>query len=166
MDVSLFVASQRLERILRIQQVLVAQISVIETMTPLDFLEFREMLVRGRANARCVVLLFCVFILFFVDFVGARHQWRAFLTLAPLSMQTPASGFQSYQFRLVENKLGLDPERTFKAKPVYVHLRPEHQEIVRKVRAPRGTLWCYAVNMMIACVCVCVCVCRFIVVTD
>lgn len=54
----------RLERITEIQKLLVDQIRVLETMTPLDFLEFRDLLY-------------------------------------------PASGFQSFQFRLVEIKLGL-----------------------------------------------------------
>ena len=54
----------RLERIVEIQKILIDQIKVLETMTPLDFLEFRDYL-------------------------------------------TPASGFQSYQFRLLEIKLGL-----------------------------------------------------------
>jgi len=58
---------QRLERITEIQRVLLAQLPVLETMTPLDFLDFREFLV-------------------------------------------PASGFQSVQFRLIENKLGIDPD--------------------------------------------------------
>jgi len=54
-----------LERILRIQGVLIDQIDVLETMTPLDFLDFRNLL-------------------------------------------TPSSGFQSAQFRAIENKLGLE----------------------------------------------------------
>ena len=53
-----------LRRISEIQKLLVQQISVLETMTPLDFLEFRDYLF-------------------------------------------PASGFQSVQFRQVENRLGL-----------------------------------------------------------
>jgi tryptophan 2,3-dioxygenase len=57
----------RLRRITEIQQLLIQQISVLETMTPLDFLDFRDYLF-------------------------------------------PASGFQSAQFRLVENKLGMRPE--------------------------------------------------------
>ncbi len=56
----------RLRRITRIQELLVQQIDVLETMTPLDFLEFRDSLF-------------------------------------------PASGFQSAQFRIVENKLGIRP---------------------------------------------------------
>lgn len=56
-----------LRRITEIQKLLIQQVSVLETMTPLDFLDFRD------------------------------HLF-------------PASGFQSAQFRLVENKLGLRPE--------------------------------------------------------
>lgn len=54
----------RLQRVIEIQKLLLQQVDVLETMTPMDFLEFRDYLV-------------------------------------------PASGFQSFQFRLVENKLGL-----------------------------------------------------------
>ena len=54
----------RLGRIVEIQRVLIQQIDVLETMTPLDFLDFRDDLI-------------------------------------------PASGFQSVQFRLLENKLGM-----------------------------------------------------------
>jgi tryptophan 2,3-dioxygenase len=53
-----------LERVIKIQDVLVDQIDVLETMTPLDFLDFRNLL-------------------------------------------TPSSGFQSAQFRQIENLLGL-----------------------------------------------------------
>ncbi len=61
---SVGVAVHRLERVVEIQKVLLDQLRVLETMTPLDFLEFRDLLV-------------------------------------------PASGFQSVQFRLLENRLGL-----------------------------------------------------------
>ncbi len=54
----------RLGRIVEIQRVLIQQVDVLETMTPLDFLDFRDELI-------------------------------------------PASGLQSVQFRLVENKLGM-----------------------------------------------------------
>jgi tryptophan 2,3-dioxygenase len=60
-------AVARLRRIVRIQVLLVEQVGVLETMTPLDFLDFRDYLF-------------------------------------------PASGFQSAQFRIVENKLGLRRE--------------------------------------------------------
>ena len=61
-DVSLAVA--RLNRIIEIQKILIDQIRILETMTAMDFLEFRDDLF-------------------------------------------PSSGFQSAQFRLLENKLGL-----------------------------------------------------------
>ena len=54
----------RLGRIVEIQRVLIQQVDVLETMTPLDFLDFRDELI-------------------------------------------PASGLQSVQFRLIENKLGM-----------------------------------------------------------
>jgi tryptophan 2,3-dioxygenase len=54
----------RLRRLTKIQGLLIEMIGVLETMTPLDFLDFRDYLV-------------------------------------------PASGFQSAQFRVVENKLGV-----------------------------------------------------------
>ena len=54
----------RFNRIIEIQKILVNQISILETMTPMDFLEFRDLL-------------------------------------------TPSSGFQSAQFRLIENKMGM-----------------------------------------------------------
>jgi tryptophan 2,3-dioxygenase len=57
----------RLRRIVEIQALLIQQISVLETMTPLDFLDFRD------------------------------HLF-------------PASGFQSAQFRMIENKLGMRPD--------------------------------------------------------
>lgn len=57
-------ALHHLERIVKIQGVLVGQIDVLETMTPLDFLDFRNLL-------------------------------------------APSSGFQSAQFRQIENRLGL-----------------------------------------------------------
>lgn len=63
-DESTGVLIQRLDRIHLIMRNLIAQVDTLETMTPLDFLDFRDLLY-------------------------------------------PASGFQSHQFRLIENKLGL-----------------------------------------------------------
>ena len=57
----------RLDRIIEIQKLLIDQVGILETMTPMDFLEFRDLL-------------------------------------------TPASGFQSLQFRQIENKLGIAPD--------------------------------------------------------
>tara|TARA_B100000003_G_scaffold130751_1_gene117300 strand:+ start:985 stop:2070 length:1086 start_codon:yes stop_codon:yes gene_type:complete len=62
-DVSIVVT--RLDRIIEIQKILIDQIRVLETMTAMDFLEFRDYLI-------------------------------------------PSSGFQSAQFRQLENKLGLN----------------------------------------------------------
>ncbi len=59
-------AVAHLERVVSIQRVLMQQIDVLETMTPLDFLDFRDDLF-------------------------------------------PASGFQSAQWRLIENKMGMRP---------------------------------------------------------
>ncbi len=61
------IAVSRLERVNVIQQLLIDQIKILETMTPMDFLDFRDLL-------------------------------------------TPASGFQSAQFRLIENKIGLQKD--------------------------------------------------------
>lgn len=65
---SIGIAVSRLHRVTEIQKLLIEQLRVLETMTPLDFLEFRDFLI-------------------------------------------PASGFQSFQFRLIENKLGLSNEK-------------------------------------------------------
>ena len=61
-------AITRLKRVVEIQKLLIDQIRIMETMTPLDFLDFRNLLL-------------------------------------------PASGFQSYQFRMIENLLGLQEEK-------------------------------------------------------
>lgn len=78
-------AVQRLQRIVEIQKLLVSQVTVLETMTPLDFLDFRDYLY-------------------------------------------PASGFQSLQNRLIENKLGLRVEQrlTYNAAP-YSSYIPENE---------------------------------------
>jgi tryptophan 2,3-dioxygenase len=66
-------AVHALRRINEIQRLLIDQLAVLETMTPLDFLDFRDDLV-------------------------------------------PASGFQSVQFRIIENRLGLTPRHRMKIK--------------------------------------------------
>ena len=70
-DHQMGLAVARLERVIEIQKLLIQQIEIIETMGPLDFLEFRDFLV-------------------------------------------PASGFQSFQFRILENHLGLRREQRLK----------------------------------------------------
>ena len=62
------VAISRLNRVIEIQLLMIDQIRILETMTPLDFLEFRN------------------------------HLF-------------PASGFQSFQFRMVEVLLGLEEDK-------------------------------------------------------
>lgn len=67
---------KRLNRIVLILRLLVDQVPILETMTPLDFMDFRTYL-------------------------------------------NPASGFQSLQFRLIENKLGLKNENRVKYNQKY-----------------------------------------------
>ncbi len=84
------VAVTRLARVREIQKVLIEQLPVLETMTPLDFLDFRNVLY-------------------------------------------PASGFQSFQFRLIENKLGMAPEhRLLYNKEAYHRpLSAAHREVIQ-----------------------------------
>lgn len=81
----------RLRRITAIQRILLDQIDVLETMTPMDFLDFRDLLV-------------------------------------------PASGFQSVQFRLIENRLGVRPEDRllFEGAPYTHRLSPQHRLLVEE----------------------------------
>lgn len=89
----------RLDRIYEIQKLLIKQILVMETMTPLDFLEFRN------------------------------HLF-------------PASGFQSFQFRMIENLLGLpDEERlTYNGCPYHSVFTEENKTELLKVEA-EGSLF-------------------------
>ncbi len=84
------VAVSRLHRVTEIQKLLIDQIRVLETMTPLDFLEFRDYLF-------------------------------------------PASGFQSVQFRLIENMLGLNPEQRmlYNKEAYYASVSSEHQKVIQ-----------------------------------
>ena len=81
----------RLRRITTIQQLLVSQIDVLETMTPMDFLDFRDHLV-------------------------------------------PASGFQSWQFRLIENRLGVrrQDRLLFEGAPYTHRLSAQHRRTVEE----------------------------------
>ncbi|CAN5886743.1 N/A [soil metagenome] len=81
----------RLRRITSIQRLLVTQIDVLETMTPMDFLDFRDHLV-------------------------------------------PASGFQSVQFRLIENRLGIRREDRllFDGAPYTHRLEDGHRSVVEQ----------------------------------
>jgi tryptophan 2,3-dioxygenase len=81
-------------RITAVQRLLIQQIEVLETMTPLDFLDFRDALV-------------------------------------------PASGLQSVQFRLIENKFGLDQAHRLKVHgEPYTHvLREDHAALLEASQA-------------------------------
>ncbi len=82
----------RLNRVVEIQNILIDQIKIMESMTPLDFLDFRN-------------LLF------------------------------PASGFQSYQFRVIENILGLeeDDRIRYNGCPYFSVFDKPKQEQLKKV---------------------------------
>jgi tryptophan 2,3-dioxygenase len=78
----------RLHRVNTIMQVLVHQMDIMETMTPMDFLDFRDML-------------------------------------------RPASGFQSWQFKVLEARLGLRYADRFGKEYYTSMLRPEYTAMVR-----------------------------------
>ncbi|BES91492.1 Hypothetical protein NTJ_04300 [Nesidiocoris tenuis] len=88
---------KRLNRLVLILKLLADQVMILETMTPLDFMEFREYL-------------------------------------------CPASGFQSIQFRLIENKLGMKQENRVRFNQNYVCVfgRDEKalEEIYKSEREP------------------------------
>lgn len=79
----------RLSRVVTILKVLVHQIDIMETMTPMDFLDFRDML-------------------------------------------RPASGFQSWQFKLVEARLGLRFENRHGQQYYISQLRPEQVALIKE----------------------------------
>lgn len=89
--------TSRLKRVNDIFRLIVQQIPILETMTPLDFLDFREYLY-------------------------------------------PASGFQSLQFRLIENKLGLKREQriAYNKESYEKSLRPDEQQPALKAERERN----------------------------
>ncbi len=87
----------RLNRMVIILRVLVHQIDILETMTPMDFLDFRDML-------------------------------------------RPASGFQSWQFKELEAKLGLKFETRYGQEYYISKLRAEQIEIIKKAESERSLL--------------------------
>ena len=80
--------AHRLARIDTILKVAVHQIDILETMTPMDFLDFRDFL-------------------------------------------RPASGFQSWQFKITEAKLGLRYAERFGQEYYLSQLRPEHVALIK-----------------------------------
>jgi tryptophan 2,3-dioxygenase len=87
----------RLNRMVTILKVLVHQIDIMETMTPMDFLDFRDML-------------------------------------------RPASGFQSWQFKLVEAKLGLKYQQRHGQEYYISQLRQQQIDIIRQAEKERSFL--------------------------
>lgn len=81
---------KRLNRIVLILKVLVDQVMILETMTPLDFMDFRNYL-------------------------------------------RPASGFQSLQFRLLENKLGVKAEHRVKYNKNYTKVFGNDEDALRQI---------------------------------
>jgi tryptophan 2,3-dioxygenase len=87
----------RLNRIVIILRVLVHQIDILETMTPMDFLDFRDIL-------------------------------------------RPASGFQSWQFKELEAKLGLKFETRYGQEYYISKLRAEQIEIIKRAESEKSLL--------------------------
>lgn len=87
----------RLNRCVTILRVLVHQIDIMETMTPMDFLDFRDML-------------------------------------------RPASGFQSWQFKELEAKLGLKFEHRHGKEYYTAQLRNEHISVIKKAENEKSLL--------------------------
>jgi tryptophan 2,3-dioxygenase len=85
----------RLSRMVSILKVLVHQIDIMETMTPMDFLDFRDML-------------------------------------------RPASGFQSWQFKVLEAKLGLKYQHRFGQEYYMSQLRQQQIDIIKQVEGERS----------------------------
>jgi tryptophan 2,3-dioxygenase len=87
----------RLSRCTTILKVLVHQIDIMETMTPMDFLDFRDML-------------------------------------------RPASGFQSWQFKTLEAKLGLKYEHRYGQQYYISQLRKQEIDKVKKAEHEKSLL--------------------------
>ena len=91
----------RLSRVATIIKVLVQQIDIMETMTPMDFLDFRDLL-------------------------------------------RPASGFQSWQFKTLEAKLGLQYENRYGKEYYTSQLHQPEIDIIKQAEQEHSLL--YAVN--------------------
>ena len=87
----------RLNRCVTILRVLVHQIDIMETMTPMDFLDFRDML-------------------------------------------RPASGFQSWQFKELEAKLGLKFDYRHGKEYYTSQLKAEHVAVIREAETNKSLL--------------------------
>src|SRR5438874_3627189 len=87
----------QLSGIVTILRVMVHQIDIMETMTPMDFLDFRDML-------------------------------------------RPASGFQSYQFKVLEAKLGLKFEQRHGQHYYTSQLKEKDIAIIKEAESGRSVL--------------------------
>jgi tryptophan 2,3-dioxygenase len=87
----------RLKRVVTILRVLVQQIDILETMTPMDFLDFRDML-------------------------------------------RPASGFQSWQFKILEAKLGLKFDQRYGQNYYTSQLKQEDIDIIKNAESEPSLL--------------------------
>ena len=87
----------RLRRVVTILRVLVQQIDIMETMTPMDFLDFRDML-------------------------------------------RPASGFQSWQFKKLEAKLGLKFEHRHGREHYTSQLKTAEVEIIKEAESTSSVM--------------------------
>ena len=87
----------RLNRIVVILRVLVHQIDIMETMTPMDFLDFRDLL-------------------------------------------RPASGFQSWQFKMLEAKLGLKFDYRHGKEYYTAQLKQEHIDMIKEAESNQSFL--------------------------
>lgn len=87
----------RLSRSVTIIKLLVHQIDVMETMTPMDFLDFRDML-------------------------------------------RPASGFQSWQFKALEARLGLKYQHRHAQEYYISQLRQEHIDVIKQAESEKSLI--------------------------
>ena len=87
----------RLSRVVTILKVLVHQVDIMETMTPMDFLDFRDML-------------------------------------------RPASGFQSWQFKIIEAYLGLQFANRHGQEYYLSQLNPQQVQLIRKAESEKSLL--------------------------
>ncbi len=87
----------RLKRVVTIFQVLVHQVDILETMTAMDFLDFRDLL-------------------------------------------SPASGFQSWQFKIIEAKLGLRFEKRHGQEYYISQLANREIEMIKSVESEQSVL--------------------------
>jgi tryptophan 2,3-dioxygenase len=87
----------RLSRVVTILKLLIHQVDIMETMTPMDFLDFRDML-------------------------------------------RPASGFQSWQFKIIEGYLGLKFQHRHGQEYYLSQLRPDQVEMIKKAEAEKSLL--------------------------